>query len=180
MPIRNTKKINLIPQDEFEKSSLGRILKWALSTFRIMVIITELVVMSAFLSRFWLDAKNSDLNENINNNKSQIIAYKNVEEEFRSIQKRISIVKSIYLEPKISSTVSYVSNLVPQDTILTSFSDIDRQITIKASSFSEKSVAQFLVNLEEGKSLTDIKLSQVSSNIDNNELTLFTISAKTK
>jgi len=91
MPIHNTKskQINLIPQDEFESSNFGRILKWALSTFRIVVIVTELIVMSAFLSRFWLDAKNSDLNEEINVNKSQIIAYKDIETEFRSLQKNL-------------------------------------------------------------------------------------------
>lgn len=180
MPTRNTKKINLIPQDEFEKSSLGRILKWALSTFRVMVIVTELVVMSAFLSRFWLDTKNSDLNEKISNSKSQIIAYRDVETEFRSIQKRINIAKSIYLGPKVSSFITNVSSMVPQNITLISFSEIEGQITIKASTSSEKSIAQFLVNLEENKNLIDINLSQISSNVDNNELTLFTILAKVK
>ena len=180
MPIRKTKQINLIPQDEFESSNLGRILKWALSSFRIMVIITELVVMSAFLSRFWLDAKNSDLNDEINVGKSQVIAYTEAEKEFRSIQKRIAIAKAIYTDPKINTIISSISGLIPEDVVLTSISDNNGQILIKAASLSERSIAQFLVNLEGSKSLSEVNLSQVSSNTDNSAITIFTISAKTK
>src|SRR3989344_780469 len=89
-------KINLIPQDEFESSTFGRVLKWALSTFRIMVIVTELLVMSAFLSRFWLDARNSDLNEEIEIKKAQIGAYQDVEDSFRKYQAKLVLAKSLY------------------------------------------------------------------------------------
>lgn len=185
MPIRSakntkSKQINLLPQDEFEASNFGRILKWALSSFRVMVIVTELVVMSAFLSRFWLDSRNSDLNEEINTSKSQVVAYKDVEAEFRSIQKRTAIAKSIYSEPKISSVITNITKLIPEDVILSSISNIDNDILIKASSFSEKSIAQFVVNLEESNTFEKVNLTQVSSNFDNNAQTLFTISASAK
>lgn len=180
MPIHNKKRINLIPQDEFESSNFGRILKWALSTFRIMVIVTELIVMSAFLSRFWLDAKNSDLNEEINTSKSQVIAYKDVENEFRSIQKKIALVKSIYSEPKVSSIITDVTKFIPESITLNSISDTEDLILMKASSFSEESIAQFINNLDASESFSDTTLSQVSSNIDNNVATSFTVLTKIK
>lgn len=183
MPIRITKntkskQINLIPQDEFQSSNFGRILRWALSTFRVMVIVTELVVMSAFLSRFWLDAKNSDLNDEINVSKSQIIAFKNIEAEFRSLQKRISIAKTIYSLPHTSSIISNIFKFIPEDIVLTSVSSSENQLLIKGSSLLEKSIAQFLVNLEQDKDLIDINLSQVSSNLENSSTISFVISAK--
>lgn len=178
MPIRKIKQINLIPQDEFESSNFGRVLKWALSTFRVMVIVTELVVMSAFLSRFWLDSKNSDLNDEINVSKSQIAAYKNVEDEFRSIQKRLSIARSLYALPKISTTIAGITGLVPEDITITTLSNTDDQIVIKATSFSERSIAQFLVNLEKNKDLSDINLAQVNSNLENSgSATTFAVTA---
>lgn len=180
MPIRKSKQINLIPQDQFETSGIGRIIKWMLSTFRVIVIVTELLVMSAFLSRFWLDARNSDLNDEINAAKSQVTAFKRVEDEFRSIQKRISIAKSVYAENKSSTTVQNITKLLPEDVILSSISNIDGQVTIKASSFSERSIAQFLSNLESNKDFENIILSQVSSNFDNNAKTTFTVSLKVK
>lgn len=173
-----SKQINLIPQDEFETSNFGRILKWALSTFRIVVIITELIVMSAFLSRFWLDAKNSDLNEEINNSKAQILAYKNIETEFRSLQQQTAIAKALYLEPKISSIITTISSSIPNDIVVSSISDTNNELAIKASSLSERSIAQMLVNLQSTSELKEVSLIQANSNFDNNATTVFTVSAK--
>lgn len=67
MPARKkkTKAINLLPQEAFAKTTLGRTLTWLLSTFRIIVISVEMVVVVAFLSRFWLDARITDLNDEL-------------------------------------------------------------------------------------------------------------------
>lgn len=178
MPIKKAKQINLLPQDDFQSSTFGRVLKWALSSFRVMVIVTELVVMSAFLSRFWLDAKNSDLNEELNIGKAQVLAYKDVEEEFRLYQKKLSIVKSLYLEKKNSTLLTDIARNMPEDLILSSIQKTSEGIQIKAVGFSERSVAQFLVNLGSVSSLTDVNLSQVASSVDNSFATTFTVNAK--
>lgn len=178
MPTHKQRQINLISQDEFASSTLGRVLKWVLSTFRVIVIITELFVMSAFLSRFWLDSRNSDLNDELTIIKSQIIAYQEVENSFRSLQKKLSISKSIYADEKPSAIISNVSKYIPDDVVLSSISSAEGVLTIKASSFSERSIAQFLTNLESYKDLSDINLSQVTSNFENSSATSFTITAK--
>lgn len=180
MPISKIKSINLLPQDEFQLTSLGRILKWALSTFRVMVIITELIVMSAFLSRFWLDAKNSDLNEEINISKAQVLAYSEVEQEFRNYQNKLSIAKSLYSEENNSDLIKNITNQLPADIILSSIQKTEEGVQLKALSYSEKSIAQFLVNLESLKEIENIVLSQVASSVDNNAITIFTITAKDK
>ena len=92
MPKKKTSVINLLPQEEFRKSPVGRILHWATTTFRTIVIITELIVIVAFLSRFSLDAKNADLNDIVRQNQSIIESYKDFEIEFRQIQQRIKSV----------------------------------------------------------------------------------------
>lgn len=178
MPIGNQKHINLLPQDEFQSTSVGRALAWALSSFRVMVIITELIVMSAFLSRFWLDSKNSDLNEEININKAQVMAYSETEDEFRSYQNKISIAKSYYSLNSNTTLIKSVSDLIPADLVLTSIQKNDDGLQIKAVSYSERSIAQFLVNLGSLKNLTDINLTQVVSSSENSALTSFTITAK--
>ncbi len=175
MPIKKTKQINLLPQSEFDTSPLGRILKWALSTFRVMVIVTELIVMSAFLSRFWLDAKNSDLNDEINVNKSQVLAYSDIEANLRLYQKKLSIAKSLYSQKKINETMSIISKAIPSDVSLVSSSITGNQIEIKAQALSEKSVAQFLVNLDDQESISDINLTQIGSSVENESITIFTL-----
>lgn len=177
MPIRKAKQINLLPLDDFESSTFGRILKWALSSFRVMVIITELVVMSAFLSRFWLDARNSDLNDGINVNKSQVVAFEDVEKNLRNYQKKLSISREMYLDPNHSEIVEEISKYMPEDITLSSIQKNNNGIQIKASSLSESSIAQFLVNLTSNNNYTDVNLSQVASSVDNSFVTTFTITA---
>ena len=176
--ISKSKHINLLPQDDFQSSTFGRILKWALSSFRVMVIITELVVMSAFLSRFWLDARNSDLNEELNIGKAQVLAYKDVEEEFRMYQRKLNIAKNLYIESKSSGLLTDIAKNMPEDLILSSIQKNVEGIQIKAVGFSERSVAQFLVNLGSVNSFTDVNLSQVASSVDNSFATTFTVTAK--
>lgn len=180
MPANKKNKINLLPQEEFETSTFGRILKWALSSFRIMVIITELVVMAAFLSRFWLDARNSDLNDELNTTKAQILAYSDIESATRLNQRKIAIAKSLYTQKNISEIIENISKLIPSDISLSSISINDNALTLKALSLSERSIMQFLINLDNSSDLTDVNLSQVSSDIDNEYTTIFTITSNIK
>lgn len=180
MPIRKTKQINLIPQSEFDTSPLGRILKWALSTFRVMVIVTELIVMSAFLSRFWLDAKNSDLNDEINVNKAQVLAYSDIESKLRMYQKKINISKSLYSQKKISDMMNTITKLIPNEVSFASVSVNGNQLEIKATASSEQAVAQFLVNLNDYKDLKNINLTQIGSSVENIGQTVFTVAGEIK
>ncbi|KKP47643.1 MAG: hypothetical protein UR39_C0003G0045 [Candidatus Woesebacteria bacterium GW2011_GWA1_33_30] len=178
MPKVKNKFINLLPQDEFETSTLGRILKWSLSSFRVMVIITELLVMSAFLSRFWLDARNSDLNEDLDIGQSQILAYEDIELEFKNIQKKLSIAKSLYNEPLFTEIINDISTTLPLDIIFTSTTFNDKSFAIKATSFSESSIAQVIANLEAKNNLSEITLSQISTSQDDPNTIVFTVSGK--
>src|SRR3989338_7415536 len=83
--------VNLLPQNEFESSVVGRILKWILTTFRVIVITVELVVILGFLSRFWLDLRNSDLTDEIKQKEALVESYFGFEKEFKRTQKKIEI-----------------------------------------------------------------------------------------
>lgn len=174
MPKRS--QINLLPQEEFEASTLGRALKWAMTTFRFIVVVTEMVVMGAFLSRFWLDAKNSDLSDSIKLETSQIEAQKDVETQFRDLQKKLSIFKTVSQTPKFSEKIDSVSSKIPQDIYLTSISVQEEAALIKGVSGSDVGVAQFISNLKNAPGFKDVNLGSVSSSEDNQNLILFTVS----
>jgi len=184
MAAKRKNNINLLPSEQFQSTIAGRILGWALSTFRIMVIVTEIIVMGAFLSRFWLDAKNSDLTEEVSILKSQVEAYAPVETEFRDIQKRISLLREIYSQNKISQHIVLISKSLPQDTKLISYSENNGSIQIKVSSITEKSMIQLIKNLKSTEMLTEITLNQIFSNtndsIENSGLVNFGVSMKIK
>src|SRR5258708_25047874 len=108
-------EINLLPQEEFQASTIGRVLQWLLSTFRYIVITTEMIVMVAFLSRFWLDARSSDLTDAINQKKAVVASYSTFENQFRAAQQKITIFNNFaasnqQLNPVIQNIIANVQN----------------------------------------------------------------------
>ncbi|MDP3994651.1 MAG: PilN domain-containing protein [bacterium] len=175
MSAKKEKGINLLPQNEFEASTLGRILRWALSTFRFIVIITELVVMVSFLSRFWLDAQNSDLNESIKQKVGIISSYQDIEKKFNLTQKRLKIFSEISKQPAKSEVVKTISSLLPSDVSLSSLSLGFDSAQVNAISTSERGIAQFITNLEAQEQFGKVELSQLASDKENQSYIIFTI-----
>ena len=157
------KAINLLPQEEFDVSVIGRTLKWAMGTFRIIVIVTEMIVMSAFLSRFWLDARNSDLTNDIKIKTAQIEAQKAVEKEFRGLQAKLSIAQQISAQSPLSQKVNTIASKLPSGVNLVTVSVLENSATIKGTSASELGIAQFIANLRSDPTLKNVELGLVSS-----------------
>lgn len=174
MPARK-KGINLLPQEEFEASTLGRVLRWAMTTFRYIVIVTEMVVMGAFLSRFWLDARNSDLNDLLDVKKAQILAESEFEKEFRGLQGKLRIFQDLAKEPKSSEVLTKIVSKIPGDVTLQSVSFQNASAQIKGAAGSELGIAQLISNLKADKSFKEVALGQVSSSENNPALTIFDI-----
>ncbi len=173
-------QINLLPQQEFEGTTAGRVLKWTMSTFRIIVIITEMVVMAAFLSRFWLDARNADLNDLIKEKMAVISASSDFEKEFRNTQKRLRIFSTLSSQGGIASeALSEISSRLPVDIFLISYSYNQDSVQVKGASPSELSIAQFIVNLENSKMFDEVNLTNIDTNQESGSLT-FTLKLKIK
>ena len=170
-------KINLLPQKEFERSTLGRILKWAVSSFRIIVIVIEMIVMGAFLSRFWLDAENSDLNNEISQKKAVISSFAEVENKFRIFQKQIEIFTKISSFAQQSEYINIITSLAPKEIVLNSISDNENSVQIIGMSGNEQNISQFIKNLSSNDKFKDVSLSRVDSSEDNPSAIVFTIKA---
>ena len=155
-------EINLLPQKGFEATTAGRILAWILSTFRIIVIITELLVMVAFLSRFWLDAQNTDLNDQIRQKQAVLTASQDFEIRFKDIQERLKIFSE--LTSKKADIVNLIStitiNLTP-DIVTSEIVVGGEQIVISGVTPNEKSIEQFIVNLEETPNFKDVGIVEI-------------------
>jgi Tfp pilus assembly protein PilN len=169
------KSINLLPQEEFDASILGRMLKWAMGSFRIIVILTEMVVMAAFLSRFWLDAKNSDLDASIKIASAQISTQSNFEKEFRGVQQKLSIFKQITADATESGKLDLVSSKIPGDLVLSSISIQNGVTQIKGTAGSEMGVAQFISNLKASPLIKRVELDSIGSLERNQSLLTFLI-----
>jgi Tfp pilus assembly protein PilN len=167
--------INLLPQEEFDASILGRTLKWAMGSFRIIVIVTEMVVMAAFLSRFWLDAQNSSLDDSIKVASAQISAQSSFESEFRGIQAKLKIFKQIAAAPTESSKLDLISSKIPQNLLLSSISVQSSQAQVRGSATTETDVAQFIANLKSDPTIKSAELDSVGTSDQNTSTITFQI-----
>jgi Tfp pilus assembly protein PilN len=160
--------INLLPQEEFAASTFGRVLTWLVSSFRIIVILTELIVLASFFSRFWLDAKNTDLTEEINQKRVVIESFSDFENEFRKTQQRLKIFTDL-TDNKIlaADLVVKIASYLPPEISLKNLSFIEGEIKLTGTSPSETSIAQLLTNLESDNQFQEISLAQVETDKEN-------------
>ncbi len=173
---KNKQLINLLPQEEFAGSTVGRILVWAMSTFRYIVIGTEMVVMIAFLSRFWLDARNVDLNDLIKQKVGVLTAYSDFEKDFRDTQRRLKIFSVLSSNEKTPSFfLNTIVSYLPNDIRLVNFTGNASAYQLRATSYSEGSIAQFIVNLEKSNNFEKVAISNLDSSQQDSGLITFNL-----
>lgn len=180
MAARTTKSrsINLLPIGEFEASTTGRVLHWMLTTFRVIVITVELVVISGFLSRFWLDLQNSDLGDEIIQKEALIKSYSSFEQEFRQIQKRLEVYSFVSAANRnLSPALDTITPQLPADVQIISIEKNASKVTINAASLSEQSISQFVNQLTNQKILKDVTVGLVESSVES-AFIIFTVQAK--
>lgn len=160
-------KINLLPKEDFSSTTKGRVLSWILSTFRIIVIVTEVLVMLAFLSRFWLDTQNTDLNEKIKQKQAVLAASVNFENQFKDTQVRLKVFSEYSIEEGfLSEQIRIVNSRLPSDVVLDSFNVSKDGMVLDGFATNEQSIQQFIVNLYAEETITNVNLEEVTFNQD--------------
>lgn len=162
MPAKKNRIINLLPKEDFEKTTLGRTMKWALSSFRFMVIFVELVVISGFLYRFWLDVQISDLNDEVQQKSAVISSRSSFENEFRSLQNRLYLFRTI-TDPNNNSSVFFeeISSVIPREIQVSAFSRTDDLIELRGTTADELPLANFLAHLNRNDRFGSVELQTV-------------------
>ena len=115
MPAQINSRVNFLPSDRFEFSKTGKFLNWALTTGRYLVVITELIVTIAFLSRFWFDRVLTDLRESRFQKEVTVDSFKDFEQKFLSTQTRLNFVKQTAdLSLKADGELAMINELTPR------------------------------------------------------------------
>src|SRR3989344_871361 len=85
--------INLLGQEDLKHTAQGRIIGWALTYGRYIMIGTEIVVLLAFISRFSLDRRLTDLKEEISQKQAILEANISLEQDIRLLQDTLGKIK---------------------------------------------------------------------------------------
>ena len=154
--------INLIGQEDLSHTPQGRIVQWAMTYGRYIMILTEVVVLGAFVSRFTLDRKLTDLKEEITQKQAIIEANVELETQIRSAQTRIDQVKKLIdgqAQPK--NTLNLVESFLPLDVYLESLDIKQNALNAKATAKTTGGFAQLLANLKSLKELTSVGIGSI-------------------
>ena len=155
--------INLLFKEGFGHTTSGRVLTWAISAGRVIVILTEVVVISAFLSRFWLDRTLTNLNEDNAAKKAQVELSQNFENDFREAQARLVAYKIISTKNfTASGAVEEMSQYLPEDIVLTSIAVNSENVEIKGKAFTDGGLAILLKGVNDSPNYKNVGLADIT------------------
>lgn len=164
----STKEISLLPNEENNNSFLARFLRWVTTVGRVVIILTEFIVIGAFFSRFWLDRKNSDLSEILRQQKAIINSTKDFETDYSSLQERLKYIKNFYkTEPKYVAILNSMIQSLPNGIYFQSFNLArDKKtsvvsVTAQLFSYQEGSIVDFINNAKLNPDISTIDVQKI-------------------
>jgi len=155
--------INLLGEQDLEHTPWGRIVAWATTYGRYIMISTEIIVLLAFISRFSLDRKLTDLTEEVNQKQAIINANVDFEKQIKSLQANLSTTRKILsTQSGPVDIVSTLETLIPPDVYLTTIELSTKKLSIAAVAGSTQGFSQFLANLQATKQLKNVLLGDIN------------------
>lgn len=159
----NSIAINLLGDSDMEHTPVGRIVGWAVTYGRYIMIGTEIVVLLAFISRFSLDRKLTDLKEEVTQKQDIIEANLAFEKDIRLLQDKLAKVKILINQTANPLTaVTLFQSILPQGVYLKSYDLNKNVLTIQAIAGSTDAFSQLMRNLQSSQYLTAIDIGDIS------------------
>lgn len=157
--------INLLDQPEFNSSSIARIMNWAITYGRYIMIGTEVIVLVAFISRFSLDRQLTDLREEIAQKQIILEANQDFENEFLYVQdtlKKVNILTKTQDKPM--NILNSIISTIPIDVFMQSYEYTDKLLEIRFVAGTTQGFSTVLTKLQSIESLSNIEVSEISKN----------------
>ncbi|MFA6249973.1 MAG: hypothetical protein WC686_00525 [Candidatus Shapirobacteria bacterium] len=163
------KEISLLPDSENVNSFSSRLLRWLTTAGRFVIVFTELIVICAFISRFWLDRKNSDLSEILRQQKAILESTQTFEKEYALLQQRLKFIKGFYQnQPKYSKQLYSLIESTPPDIVFqkmdlaadTKTGKITANVDLEA--FKEESLVDFVTNLMVNPNIESVVVNTIT------------------
>ncbi|OGH10885.1 MAG: hypothetical protein A3B38_04010 [Candidatus Levybacteria bacterium RIFCSPLOWO2_01_FULL_36_13] len=154
--------INLVKSDKGEL--FERVINWLLSVGRILVIITELVALGAFLWRFGLDQQLIDLHSKIKQKQAIVAAFKKNEDEYRNLQDRLSIAAGFAdASEKKYETYREILTLAPSGIAFTKLSQSSKTLSMEINVNSVSSLSSFVYELKNHPNVESVSIDKIET-----------------
>lgn len=162
MPAQSV-RIDLLPKPVVEERKATRFLNWSLTYGRYIIIVTELIVLLAFFSRFRLDQQLTDLHESINQKQAIITSLSNFERDVRRLDDRINKIKEIDRDATVYlDALSILDTLLPEDVILSKIEFTGSHVTIQATAFARSGFSRFVQNVKRSPLIRAVTVESIA------------------
>ena len=156
--------INLLPKKSLDEGPFWQqAFSWSLTIGRTIIIGTELIVLSVFFSRFFLDRQITDLSEETKTKQTIIKTTGQLETRFRKIQDRLAAIKHLKIEQnQYSITLDELSQRIPEATSLVGLDLRGTELVISARTPSGEEFTKLLLQLLSWKDLSQVALTRAT------------------
>lgn len=159
--VRKSPSINLVKNSG---SFLDNFVNWALTAGRIVVILTEVIALGAFVYRFSLDRQLIDVHEKIKQEQSVVNYLKDNERIYRNLQNRLTLSANFSKQgvEKINVLGKIVSFAPPNFTFNTITVQEDR-VKIDANTATVNSLSQFVKSLRNYTKISTVIVDKIEN-----------------
>lgn len=173
------KEISLLPESQNPRSFGARFFRWITTTGRITIIFTELIVISVFISRFFLDRENSDLSDKSRQKQAILESTAPFEKDFINLQQRLSYIKNFYTNqpnfgPQIESLIASTPTGLYFEKIVISKDEKTKNSVINTSlsAYKEESIVSFITNLMLNPDIETVDISKIEKKEKENQYSI--------
>lgn len=155
--------VNLIGEEEMEHTPAGRIVAWAVTYGRYIMIGTEIIVLLAFISRFSLDRKLTDLNDEVSQKQAIIDANHDFETQFRTLQDKLTKTATLLTTaPVTNNALGTIETMLPADTHLETLKITQESVIGTVVANTTAGFAQLVANLQASPVFSQVEIGDVN------------------
>lgn len=139
-------------------------INWALTIGRLVIIVTELVALAAFLYRFSLDRQLIDLHSKIKQEVAVVNYLKENEEKYRNLQNRLALASTFGEQG--NSKVKLANDLINfslSGVVLNNLSIQEDRIRINANLNSVSTLTSFVNSLKEYSTIQRVLIDKIEN-----------------
>lgn len=147
-------------------SIFDKFIDWALTIGRLVVIITEVIALSAFLYRFTLDRQLIDLHSKIKQEEAIVGYLKNREETYRNLQDRLSVASTF--SDSGEKKVKLFNNIVTLAPTGMTFNELiltENHVKIDANFQFVPSLTTFVNSLKNYSSIKSVSIEKIENKL---------------
>jgi len=160
MPVK--REISLLPDESNNNSFSARVIRYLTTVGRYIIVFTELIVISAFISRFWLDRQNSDLSESLRQQKAILESTSEFEKEYTSLQGRLKYISDNYKnQPNYIENIKAIVSSVSPDVFFQKLSVNPDDAILSLYSYQEDSLVSTIVNMSLNPNFSAIDIRKI-------------------